>query len=103
MSKSSEELKLLAENAAIADRAQAAVAAAIRPGISETERADIARSAFAADGAQPQFAIVAIDGNSAFPHHHTGDARVGDRAVVLIDIGGRKRKRCLRPTFLAVS
>ncbi|WP_043539162.1 M24 family metallopeptidase [Salinarimonas rosea] len=102
MSKTPDELHLLAENAAIADRAQAAVAAALRPGISEAELADVARSAFAAEGAQPQFAIVAIDGNSAFPHHHTGEARVGDRAVVLIDIGGRKQGYCSDITRMAI-
>ena len=102
MRKTADEIAALEANAAIADRAQAAVAAAIRPGISEAELADVARAAFAAEGAQTQFAIVAHDENGAYPHHHTGATRLGDTGVVLIDIGARKDGYCSDITRVAI-
>ena len=86
MVKDADELAALAENARIADLAQAAVRAAIRPGMTETDLADVARAAFAAHGARCEFAIVGAGANSAFPHHHTGSTvlKPGDALVAAI-------------------
>ncbi|MFN3294646.1 MAG: M24 family metallopeptidase [Gemmobacter sp.] len=90
MVKDAAELAALAENARIADLAQIAVRAAIRPGMTETDLADAARAAFAAHGARCEFAIVGAGANSAFPHHHTGDTVLKPGDVLVVDIGGRK-------------
>lgn len=90
MVKDAAELAALAENARIADLAQTAVRAAIRPGMTETDLADAARAAFAAHGARCEFAIVGAGANSAFPHHHTGDTVLKPGDVLVVDIGGRK-------------
>ncbi len=84
------EITALRENARIADLAQAALRAAIRPGITETELAAAARAAFAAEGASPEFTIVGTGANSAFPHHHTGDTVVQPGDAIVCDIGARK-------------
>ncbi|MFD1911237.1 M24 family metallopeptidase [Halodurantibacterium flavum] len=88
--KDATELDALAENARIADQAQAAVRAALRPGVTEAEIAQVARDAFAAQGARCEFAIIAFGPNSAFPHHSSGQRRLDHGDAVLIDIGGRK-------------
>ena len=88
--KQADELAALADNARIADRAQEAVRAALRPGVTEAEMVQVARDAFAAQGARCEFAIVAFGANSAFPHHHSGNRVLADGDVVLVDIGGRK-------------
>lgn len=88
--KQTDEIAALAENAAIADRAQAAVRAALRPGVTELEMAQVARDAFAAEGARSAFGTVAFGPNSAFPHHHSGGRALAPGDVVLVDIGGRK-------------
>lgn len=90
MIKDADELAALAENARIADLAQTALRAAIRPGITETELADVARAAFAAHGAVCGFSIVGAGANSAFPHHHTGNTVLRPGDVLVVDIGGRK-------------
>ncbi|WP_333828240.1 M24 family metallopeptidase [Pararhodobacter sp.] len=84
------ECEALAENARIADEAQKAVRAALRPGVTETEMVQVARDAFAAHGARCEFGIVAFGPNSAFPHHHSGPRTLAPGDVVLVDIGGRK-------------
>lgn len=90
MIKDAAELAALAENARIADLAQTALRQAIRPGMTETELADVARAAFAAHGARCEFAIVGTGANSAFPHHHTGPSQLQPGDAVVVDIGGRK-------------
>lgn len=88
--KDAAEIAALRENARIADLAQAALRAAIRPGMTERELADIARAAFRAEGAVPEFTIVGTGANSAFPHHHTGETVVQTGDAIVCDIGARK-------------
>jgi Xaa-Pro aminopeptidase len=92
----------LKANAAIADAAMLAAFAAIRPGHSETEIADIARKVFADHGAKPMFAIVGAGGNGAFPHHQTGDTLIRDGDAIVMDIGGRKGSYSSDITRMAV-
>jgi Xaa-Pro aminopeptidase len=90
MLKEPAELAALRMNAAIADRAQTALRAAIRPGMTETELAAAAKAAFAAEGARPEFAIIGAGANGAFPHHHTGDTVLKAGDAIVVDIGGGK-------------
>ena len=88
--KDAAELAALRENARIADLAQTALRAAIRPGLSERDLADVARATFRAHGATPEFTIIGAGANGAFPHHHTGETVVQPGDVLVCDIGGRK-------------
>ena len=90
MPKTDEEYRALKENAVLNDRAFEAGFAAIRPGMSETELADVICDHQMSEGARPEFSIVGAGPNGAFPHHHTGERklRVGD--AVVIDCGARK-------------
>lgn len=89
--KDAAEIAALRENARIADLAQHALRAALRPGITERELADAARAAFRAEGAVPEFTIVGAGANGAFPHHHTGETVVKPGDAIVCDIGGRKQ------------
>ncbi|WP_151720247.1 M24 family metallopeptidase [Gemmobacter serpentinus] len=88
--KDAAEIAALRENARIADLAQTALRAAIRPGVTEAELADIARAAFAAEGAVAEFTIVGTGANGAFPHHHTGMTQVQTGDAIVCDIGAHK-------------
>ena len=89
--KDAAEIAALRENARIADLAQQALRAALRPGITERELADTARAAFRAEGAVPEFTIIGAGANGAFPHHHTGETVVKPGDAIVCDIGGRKQ------------
>ena len=64
--------------------------AALRPGVSELEIADVIRAEFGRHGAKPEFTIVGSGPNGAFPHHATGNRKLQVGDAVVIDIGGRK-------------
>jgi Xaa-Pro aminopeptidase len=87
--KDAEELAALERSAAIADLAQEAVRAALRPGVTETALAQVARDAFAAHGARTEFAHVAFGANAALPHHTGGPRELAPGDVVMVDIGAR--------------
>ncbi len=90
MRKDQNEFVNLKENALIDDRAMQAGFAAIKEGVSEIEIGEAINKHFISERAKPQFCIVGSGPNGAFPHHHTGDRKVKQGDVVLIDIGGRK-------------
>ncbi|OSQ47561.1 M24 family metallopeptidase [Marivita geojedonensis] len=90
MVKDARELAALEDNARIADRAQTALRAAIRPGISERELADVAKASFEAEGARMAFGIVGAGAHSSYPHHHTGGAQVTPGDAIVVDIGATK-------------
>ncbi len=90
MRKDEDEYAILKENALIDDRAMQAGFAAIKEGVTELEIGEVINKHFISEGAKPQFCIVGSGPNGAFPHHHTGDRKVQNGDVVLIDIGGRK-------------
>lgn len=91
MVKDAGEADLLQMNAAIADRAMGAAFAAIRPGASERDIAQVIRDHFLSEGASPAFWIVGSGANGAFPHHQTGERRLVEGDAIVIDIGGRKQ------------
>jgi Xaa-Pro aminopeptidase len=80
----------LKASAGIADRAMQAAFAAIRPGMSETELAEVIKAQFGSEGAAPEFSIVGGGPNGAFPHHDTGGRKLEEGDAIVIDIGGRK-------------
>jgi Xaa-Pro dipeptidase len=88
MRKDAEEYRILKTNAQTADVAMQAAWAAMAPGMTEAELADIARKSFAAQGAKPIFTIIGAGGNGAFPHHHTGQTPLAPGQAVVMDIGG---------------
>ncbi len=87
MRKEPGEYDILKRNAQVADRAMEAAWAAMRPGMTEAEVAEIARESFAAQGATPIFTIVGTGSNGAFPHHHTGGTKLQTGDAVVMDIG----------------
>jgi len=88
--KTPEEYASLKANAKIADTAMQAAWAAMRPGMTELEVAEVAREKFTELGATPIFTIVGTGGNGAMPHHHTGDTVLKSGDVVVMDIGGAR-------------
>ncbi|MGR3639716.1 M24 family metallopeptidase [Alterinioella nitratireducens] len=87
MRKGGDEYAALKRNAQIADRAMQAAWAAMRPGMSETQVAEIVRESFAGAGARPLFTIVGAGSNGAYPHHHTGETVLKTGDAVVMDIG----------------
>ncbi|MHA1159107.1 MAG: M24 family metallopeptidase [Alphaproteobacteria bacterium] len=90
MRKDDDEVRQLKESAAIADRAMLAGFAAITPGISEIEIANVIRGHFSSEGAQPIFSIVGAGPNGAFPHHQTGETRLRTGDALVIDVRAGK-------------
>ncbi|HHY50380.1 MAG TPA: M24 family metallopeptidase [Alphaproteobacteria bacterium] len=89
--KDDSEYDALKANARINDAAMRAAFAALRPGVTEREIADVVRRSYEAQGAGVEFLSVCFGANGAFPHHHTGETRLGAGDAVLIDIGSRSR------------
>ena len=87
--KDEDEYRRLKTSAALDDAAMKAAWAAIRPGMSENQLADVVRDHFAAHGARPLFWIVGASENGAHPHHSTSDRILKTGDAVVIDIGGR--------------
>ena len=85
--KGPEEYAALKANALIADKAMQAAWAAMRPGMTETQVADVARETFVSLGAKPIFTIIGTGGNGALPHHQTGDTVLQTGQAVVMDIG----------------
>ncbi|MEM9707476.1 MAG: Xaa-Pro peptidase family protein [Pseudomonadota bacterium] len=88
--KSAEEYAALKANALIADTAMQAAWAAMAPGMTEAEVAEVARDTFASQGAKPLFTIIGTGGNGAMPHHHTGETILEHGQAVVMDIGAGK-------------
>lgn len=86
--KTAKEFDLLKMNALIADGAQAAAAAAIKPGITEKQVAEAIKNHFLSNGARPAFDIVGASENGAFPHHHTSDRILKEGDAIVVDLGG---------------
>ena len=91
MRKSADEYDRLKINAATADTAMRAAWAAMRPGMTEWEVAQIVRDSFADQGVKPMFNIIGTGPNGAFPHHQTGDAVLRPGDAVVMEIGGTTR------------
>lgn len=90
MVKDEDEIAKLRMNAEIADAAMQKAFAALRPGVTEQEVADIAKAYFGSEGAVPSFWIVGTGKNGAFPHHQSGVTKLAEGDAVVIDIGAKK-------------
>ena len=100
--KDQSEFDSLKENAQIADRVMEIAFAAIVPGKTENEIAQLVRDSFTRMGATPQFAIVGAGGNGSLPHHATGDTKIKVGDAIVLDIGGRKGEFSSDITRMAV-
>lgn len=90
--KSPDEIELLAQAAAQADKAMQAAIDACRIGATENEIAWVTKTAFQQSGAEvADFAIVATGAHGAFPHHHAGDTPLKDGDAIVLDIGATYR------------
>lgn len=89
MRKNQREYDALKLNALTADKAMQAGFAAMRPGMTEKQLAEIVFKAFTAQGVEPGFAVIAAGTNGAFPHHFNSDRVLAEGDAVVMDIGGR--------------
>lgn len=90
MRKDAGEYRLIKENAQINDRAMLAAFAAVRPGVTELEIAEVVRNHYPTEGAKAVFTIIGSGPNGAYPHHATGSRKLRDGDAIVIDIGGTK-------------
>lgn len=87
--KDTAEIEALRICAELNDAAAMAGFEALREGASERDIARVITDHYKANGAKPEFTIVAFGANAAFPHHHTGDKVLENNMAVLIDTGCR--------------
>jgi Xaa-Pro aminopeptidase len=87
--KDDHELDLLRRCAELDDAAVRAAYAALEPGMTELELADVVAGTYRERGGAPEFTIVGGGPNSAFPHHATGSRRFETGDAVVLDVGGR--------------
>ena len=87
MQKDDDEYAVLKRNALLADQAMQAGWAAMKPGMTELDVAEVIRARFSALGASPLFNIVGAGGNGAMPHHATGETVLQSGDAVVMDIG----------------
>ena len=90
MRKDVDEYAKLKMNALIADRAMRKAFAAIKPGMTELDLAEVVKGHFVSEGASVEFTIIGSGGNGAFPHHASGHRPIAKGDAIVIDIGGRK-------------
>ncbi len=83
------EYKALKACALLNDRAMETGFAALKPGVTEIEIANVIVEFYKANGAVQEFTSVCFGGNGAFPHHHTGTTKLKAGDAVLIDTGCR--------------
>jgi len=102
MRKDDEEYKILKHNALTADNAMRAAWAAMKPGMSEIEVAQVIRESFAEQQVKPLFHIVGAAANGAFPHHHTGDTVLKHGDAIVMDIGGEQKSYSSDMTRMAI-
>ncbi len=85
--KDADELALLSEAAAHADRIVEEAADFMRAGMTEREVATFVLSRFEAAGDREAWAIVASGPNGALPHHFTSERPLESGDVVVLDLG----------------
>ncbi len=89
------EVQALRQVAAAADRAYLRILGAEFAGRPERDvAADLAAALRAEGHDEVSFTIVAAGPNGASPHHQTGDRRIGDGDVVVMDFGGKRQGYC---------
>jgi Xaa-Pro aminopeptidase len=87
--KDADEIELLRQAGAAADRVVAQIAAGRLVGRTEADVAEEVRNRLRAEGHElPEFAIVASGPNSASPHHKASDRMIQAGEPIVLDIGG---------------
>lgn len=89
MIKNSKDIENLKEASRRTDIVMESIIAEITPGMSELDIAERLDNLFAANGMVMEFAIIATGPNSALPHHESGDRKIQNKDIVLMDIGGK--------------
>lgn len=93
--KTGEEIKLIAKACEIGDEAFKFILTKIEPGISEKELMFFLENFIREKGLEPSFkTIVAFGGDSAIPHHQTGERSLKSGDFVLLDFGVRFKNYC---------
>lgn len=87
--KNSKDIENLKEASRRTDIVMESIIAEITPGMSELDIAERLDNLFTANGMVMEFAIIATGPNSALPHHESGDRKIQNKDIVLMDIGGK--------------
>ena len=87
-SKDDNEYTALKACALLNDAAMKAAWAALRPGMTEADVAEIVKEHYLANGGAMSFAIIGASENGAHPHHATGKRVLRRGDAVVMDIGG---------------
>jgi Xaa-Pro aminopeptidase len=90
MRKSDDEFTLLKQSALVADSAMKTAFSQVKPGMTESQIADVIKAHFTSCGASPLFWIVGASENGAFPHHSVSERVVKQGDAIVVDIGARK-------------
>ncbi len=85
--KSHGELDLMRRSAEITDEVYSATIKELEPGLSENEVQHIISLEYRVRDTLPSFSLVCFGPNTALPHHSSGDRRLADGDVVILDIG----------------
>ena len=85
--KSADEVESMRRSGAVTDSVYEESLGALRAGITELEFQEVIRQRYLKRGTKPEFALICFGSNGARPHHSTGNTRLADGDVVVIDIG----------------
>ena len=87
--KNNKDIENLKEASRRTDMVMESIIKEIKPGMTELDIVERVDSLFAKNSMVMEFAIVATGPNSALPHHESGDRKVQNKDIVLMDIGGK--------------
>jgi Xaa-Pro aminopeptidase len=85
--KGPDEQDALKASSKIADEVMAEVPSLIAPGVTEKQIAGTILSLFLKKGATQPWVIVASGPNASYPHHESGERKIADGDVVMVDTG----------------
>lgn len=93
--KSPEEIDKIEKACQVGDLAFRFILKKIKVGVTEKKIADELEAFVRSNGATVSFpSIVAFGKNSAIPHHQTGDTKLGEGQIVLLDFGAKLDGYC---------
>ena len=87
--KSSRDIENLKEASRRTDIVMESIISEIKPGMTELDIVERLDLLFADNGMDMEFAIIATGPNSALPHHESGNRKIENKDIVLMDIGGK--------------
>lgn len=86
--KTPQEIEAMERAGALIDSVFEEVVTGLKAGISELDVSDSVLAAIKARGSRPSFPpLICFGENTALPHHHTGDRKLREGDMVIIDIG----------------